>query len=99
MHDLESLPQPVADALIKDLLKHIEQMVEQHGLSEVLVGLSMYCTVQSKAKLTKPDRTPQDDEVGYYFRDAAKAIEVAASLTYRTKQDPQSPSTAEGSEA
>ncbi len=86
MQELDSLPQPIADALIKDLLKDVEQVVDQHGLSEVLVGLAMYCNVQSKAKFDKPDLSPEDESVGYYLRDAAKALEVAASLTYRTKQ-------------
>lgn len=86
MQELDSLPQPIADALIKDLLKDVEQVVEQHGLSEVLVGLAMYCNVQSKAKFDKPDPSPEDESVGYFLRDAAKALEVAASLTYRTKQ-------------
>ncbi|NJK63723.1 MAG: hypothetical protein HC921_14475 [Synechococcaceae cyanobacterium SM2_3_1] len=86
MQELDSLPQPIADALIKDLLKDVEQVVEQHGLSEVLVGLAMYCNVQSNAKFDKPDPSQEDEIVGYYLRDAAKALEVAASLTYRTKQ-------------
>lgn len=87
MHDLSTLPEPIGDALIKDLLTDVERLVLQHGLSEVLVGLAMYCNVQSKAKLDKPDPSPLDEESGFYFRDAAKAIEVAASLTFRTKLD------------
>lgn len=85
MHDLSSLPEPIGDALIKDLLADVERLVGQHGLSEVLVGLAMYCNVQSKAKLEKLDPSPQDEETGFYFRDAAKSLEVAASLTFRTK--------------
>ncbi|MFT0728253.1 hypothetical protein [Synechococcus sp. F70.1] len=84
MHDLDSLPEPVANALIKSLLTDLERLINQHGLSEVLVGLAMYCNVQFKAKLNKPNRTEKDEELGFYFRDAAKALEVAASLTYRT---------------
>ncbi|MCF2969940.1 hypothetical protein L1047_01855 [Synechococcus sp. Nb3U1] len=82
--NLDSLPEPVADALIKSLLTDVEHLINQHGLSEILVGLAMYCNVQSKAKFDKPNRTEKDEELGFYFRDAAKALEVAASLTYRT---------------
>lgn len=82
---MDNLPQPVADALIKSLLQDVEHLIEQHGLSEVLVGLAMYCNLQSKAKLGKSDPTPDDEGAGFYFRDAAKALEVAASLTYRTQ--------------
>lgn len=85
MRDFENLPQPVADALIKDLLRDLERVIQTHGLSEVLVGLAMYCNMQSKAKLNKSDASDPDQEAGYFFRDAAKSIEVAASLTYRTK--------------
>lgn len=85
MRDFETLPQPIADALIKDLLRDVERLIQTHGLSEVLVGLAMYCNMQSKAKLNKEDASDPDREAGYFFRDAAKAIEVAASLTYRTK--------------
>ncbi|MEN9225802.1 MAG: hypothetical protein Q6L60_03905 [Thermostichus sp. HHBFW_bins_43] len=84
MYNLDSLPEPVADALIKSLLTDVENLINQHGLSEILVGLAMYCNVQSKAKFAKPNRTEKDEELGFYFRDAAKALEVAASLTYRT---------------
>ena len=87
MHDLSSLPEPIGDALIKDLLADVERLVQQHGLSEVLVGLAMYCNVQAKAKLEKPDPSVADEECSFYFRDAAKSIEVAASLTYRTMID------------
>ncbi len=87
MQDFDNLPQPVADALIKDLLRDLERVIQTHGLSEVLVGLAMYCNMQSKAKLKKQDADDQDQEAGYFFRDAAKAIEVAASLTYRTKME------------
>ncbi len=89
MNDLDTLPQPIADALIKDLLTHVEDLVQQHGLSEVLVALSMYCNVQSKTKLGKSERSQDDETTAYFLRDAAKAIEVAASLTYRTKVDPE----------
>ncbi|MDX2272169.1 MAG: hypothetical protein NW237_09515 [Cyanobacteriota bacterium] len=85
---MESLPEPISDALIKSLLEDIETLIGQHGLSEILVGLAMYCSMQSKAKLGKSDATPQDEAAGYYFRDAAKSLEVAASLTYRTLIDP-----------
>lgn len=85
MQDFENLPQPVADALIKDLLRDLERVIQTHGLSEVLVGLAMYCNMQSQAKLNKSNPSEPDQEAGYFFRDAAKAIEVAASLTYRTK--------------
>lgn len=60
MHDLDSLPEPVADALIKSLLTDVERLINQHGLSEVLVGLAMYCNVQFKAKFNKPNRTEKD---------------------------------------
>ena len=84
MHDLDSLPEPVADALIKSLLTDVERLINQHGLSEVLVGLAMYCNVQFKAKFNKPNRTEKDEELGFYFRDAAKALEVAVSYTHLT---------------
>lgn len=88
MNDVTNLPQPMADVLIKDLLKDVEQMIERHGLSEVLVGLAMYCNMQFKAKQSKADATEADQEAGFYFRDAAKALEVSASLTYRTQVPP-----------
>jgi len=87
MRDFDNLPQPVADALIKDLLRDLERVIQTHGLSEVLVGLAMYCNMQSQAKLNKSDASEPDQEAGYFFRDAAKSIEVAASLTYRTKME------------
>ncbi|MEN9246140.1 MAG: hypothetical protein Q6K99_10845 [Thermostichales cyanobacterium BF4_bins_65] len=82
----EVLPDYVADALIRSTLQDVETLIERHGLSEVLVALAMYCNVQTKAKLNKPGATDRELEVGYYFRDAAKALEVAASLTYRTQE-------------
>jgi hypothetical protein len=82
----EILPDHVADALIRSTLQDVETIIERHGLSEVLVALAMYCSVQTKAKLGKQAPTDRELEVGYYFRDAAKALEVAASLTYRTQE-------------
>jgi len=80
------LPDHVADALIRTTLQDVETLIERHGLSEVLVALAMYCNVQTKAKLGKQEASDRELEVGYYFRDAGKALEVAASLTYRTQE-------------
>jgi hypothetical protein len=85
MPSSQPLPKEVEEALIKDTLRGIESLILEHGLSEVLVGLAMYCSMQAKAKLGKSEASDRDVEVGYYFRDAAKALEIAASLTYRTQ--------------
>ncbi len=86
----DGLPTHVEDALIQSLLQDVEHLIDQHGLADLLVGLALYCSLQAKAKRTKPDPTSADEASGYCFRDAAKAIEVAASLIYRTQkqQDP-----------
>ncbi|GAB4218495.1 MAG: hypothetical protein OHK0012_27830 [Synechococcales cyanobacterium] len=80
------IPDHVADALIRSTLQDVETLIERHGLSEVLVALAMYCSVQAKAKLQKNEPSDRELEVGFYLRDASKALEVAASLTYRTQE-------------